>query len=205
MSAHGEPTRFDAVVTGVGGQGVLTLTRILAEAALREGWTVKQGEIHGMSQREGAVRATLRIARGPLFGDQVPRGGAALLVGLEPVEALRNLPFLSPAGRLVTSTAAFVNVPDYPEPRAWEEALSRIPGAVTLDAGALAREAGSARAQNVVVLGAASPFLPLRVTTLRDVVRDAVRPLGDRLVEINARAFEAGRERAAGPAGSARG
>lgn len=191
--------RCDVVLAGVGGQGVLSAAGILAEAALREGLTVRQGEIHGMSQRGGAVRATLRMADSPVPTDLVGRGGAHLVLGLEPVEALRNLDYLSPGGTLVTSTTPFANIPDYPDEEALQAALNEVPGAVLVDGGALAREAGHGRAENVVMLGAACLLLPVSAETLWAVVEDAFRPRGEKLVDTNLRAFEAGRAAARTP------
>ncbi|MGD8320829.1 MAG: indolepyruvate oxidoreductase subunit beta [Gemmatimonadota bacterium] len=184
--------KLDVVLAGVGGQGVLTAAAILAEAGRREGLTVKQGEVHGMSQRGGAVIANLRMADGPVASDLIARGSASMILSLEPVEALRWLEFLASDGVVVTSSSPVKNVPDYPDLEEVLAALARLPRSVVVEADPLARAAGSGHANNVVVLGAASPHLPLAEETLRQCVVDFFTPRGQKLVDVNLRAFEAG-------------
>ncbi|NJD19324.1 MAG: indolepyruvate oxidoreductase subunit beta [Gemmatimonadetes bacterium] len=185
-------TKVDIVLAGVGGQGVLTAAGLLAEAGRRAGFTVKQGEIHGMSQRGGAVTASLRMADGPVASDLIPRGAAGMILSLEPVEALRCLPYLADSGVVVTSSSPVENIPDYPPMESVLEALSRLPRSVVVDADPLAKKAGSGHANNVVMLGAASGFLPFPASLLRDVVAEYFRRRGARLEELNLKAFEAG-------------
>lgn len=192
--------RADVVLAGVGGQGVLTVAAILAEAARREGLEVKQGEIHGMSQRGGAVFAGVRLADGPIASDLIPRGAATLLVGLEPVEALRYVDYLAPEGRLVAAADPMVDIPGYPDLAEVHRMVGSVPGAVLVEAAALAREAGSPRSANVVMVGAASAFLPLRPATVAACIADGFARKGKRVVEVNGRAFEAGRDAVAAAA-----
>jgi indolepyruvate ferredoxin oxidoreductase beta subunit len=190
-------SRADIVLAGVGGQGVLTAAGLLAEAARRSGLTVKQGEIHGMSQRGGAVTANLRMADGPVASDLIARGSATMILSLEPVEALRWLPYLDESGVVVTSSSPVENIPDYPALAEVLAALSRLPRAVVVDADRLAREAGSGHANNVVVLGAASALLPFSADLLREVVGEYFRARSARLEDLNLKAFDAGRAAAA--------
>lgn len=185
--------KADVVLAGVGGQGVLTVAAILAEAARRQGLRVKQGEVHGMSQRGGAVVAGLRISDGPIHSDLVPAGSADLLVGLEPVEALRYLAQLRPGGRLVTAADPLENIPEYPDIEAVRAAVVEVPGAVLVEAAALAKEAGSPRSANVVMAGAASVHLPMDADAVAGCIADFFSPKGDRVVETNLRAFASGR------------
>lgn len=184
--------KLDIVLVGVGGQGVLTAAAILAEAGRRSGLVVKQGEVHGMSQRGGAVTANLRMGDGAVRSDLIARGSAEMILGLEPVESLRWLGFLSPAGVLVTSSSPVRNIPDYPDMAEVLAALARLPRSVVVDADPLAREAGSGHANNVVVLGAASPWLPFPPELLKGCVADLFSPKGEKVVALNMRAFEAG-------------
>lgn len=195
MTAGGR--RLDAVLAGVGGQGVLSLGAVIAGAAAEAGLWVKQGEVHGMSQRGGAVEAHLRIAERPVRSDLIGRGAADLILSLEPVEALRHLPSLKPDGMVVTATEPVRNVPDYPEIETVLEGLRSLPGAVLVDAGRLAREAGSAKAANAVLVGAAAHLLPVPPEALEDEIRRAFDAKGERVVEANLEAFRLGRERAA--------
>lgn len=193
--------RADIVVAGVGGQGVLTAAGILAEAARRAGLQVKQGEIHGMSQRGGAVTANLRMDHKPVASDLIPRGQATMILSLEPVEALRWLPYLAYSGVVVTSSNPVLNIPDYPPVETVLDALARLPHAVVVDADPLARQAGSGHANNVVMLGACAGFLPFPAALLRQVVEDLFGRRSERLRDINLKAFDAGVEAAAVPAG----
>jgi indolepyruvate ferredoxin oxidoreductase, beta subunit len=185
--------KHDVLLAGVGGQGVLSVAAILAEAARRHGLTVRQGEVHGMSQRGGAVQATLRLADGPIAGDLVGRGGADLVLGVEPVEALRYLDYLAPAGRLVTAADPYENVPDYPPLEEVVAAVRAVPGAVLVEAGELARRAGSGRTANVVMVGAASVFLPIPAEVILGCIVEGFAAKGERVVEANRRAFALGR------------
>ena len=193
--------RADIVLAGVGGQGVLTAAGILAEAARRVGLTVKQGEIHGMSQRGGAVTANLRMADGPVASDLIPRGRATMILSLEPLEALRWLPYLSSSGVVVTSSNPVENIPDYPPMAEVLLALARLPHAVVVDADPLARAAGSGHANNAVMLGAAAGFLPFRPSLLRSTVGELFAQRSERLRDVNLKAFDAGQAAAAVPAG----
>jgi len=193
--------RADIVLAGVGGQGVLTAAGILAEAGRRAHLTVKQGELHGMSQRGGAVTANLRMFDGPIASDLIARGSATMILSLEPVEALRWLPYLAYSGVVVTSSNPVENIPDYPPLADVLEALGRLPHAVVVDADPLARQAGSGHANNVVLLGAAAGFLPFPAKLLRACVEELFATRGERLRDVNLRAFDAGQAAAAVPAG----
>jgi indolepyruvate ferredoxin oxidoreductase beta subunit len=183
----------DVVLAGVGGQGVLSVAAVLAEAARRQGLVVRQGEVHGMSQRGGAVQATLRLADRPIEGDLVARGAVDLILGAEPVEALRYLEYLAPGGRLVTAADPYEDVPDYPPIEEVLAAVRAVPGSIVVEAAALAREAGSGRVANVVMVGAASAFLPLPAEVIEACLRDGFAAKGERVVAANLRAFALGR------------
>jgi indolepyruvate ferredoxin oxidoreductase beta subunit len=187
---------FDIVLAGVGGQGVLSVSAVIAAAALESGLQVKQSEVHGMAQRGGAVQAHLRLADRPIASDLVPRGSASLLLGMEPLECFRYLDFLSPEGIVVTATTPVTNIPDYPPLEEVLQALRRLPRAVLVEAERLARQAGSARAVNMVMVGAASPVLPVSPDAIERQIRVRFESKGPKLVDQNIRAFRAGREAA---------
>lgn len=186
--------RLDAVLAGVGGQGVLSIGALIAGAAGDAGLWVKQSEVHGMSQRGGAVEAYLRISDRPIKSDLIARGGADLIVSLEPVEALRHLDFLKPDGTVVSATEPVKNVPDYPELETVLERLRSLPHAVLVDAQRLAREAGNAKAANVVLVGAASPLLPVPPAAIEGWIHQIFDSKGGRTVDVNLKAFRAGCE-----------
>lgn len=186
--------KCDVVLAGVGGQGVVTLSRLLAEAAHREGLCAVQGELHGMSQRGGAVQAHLRLSDAPVESPQVPEGGADLLVGVEPVETLRNLDWLRAGGRVLSAVAPVENVASYPPLERVLAALRALPNALLLDARELAKHAGSTRAENLVLAGAAAALLPISPDGARAALADFTARWSARDREAGALAFEAGLE-----------
>jgi indolepyruvate ferredoxin oxidoreductase beta subunit len=179
----------------VGGQGVLSIASVIARSAAAAGFSVRQSEVHGMAQRGGAVLAHLRLA-GPgeaIHGDLVPRGGADLIISMEILESLRYLPWLSPRGVLVTALDAVDNIPAYPDRAELERALGALPTVSLVPAAALAKEAGQSRSVNMVMVGAASPFLPVPAETLERTVTDLFAARDPKLGELNRRAFTLGR------------
>lgn len=189
--------RYDIVIAGVGGQGVLTVSSLMARAADGGGLHVKQSEIHGMSQRGGSVVAGVRISDAPIRSSLIAAGSANLVLGLEPLEALRSADHLSSDGVLITSIDPVTNIDDYPDLETIRTAILGIEGSILVEAKRLAREAGSIRAANVVMLGAASTSLPLAGSDLHATVGDAFAAKGARVVEANLRAFDVGRSAAA--------
>lgn len=184
----------DLVLAGVGGQGVLSVGALIARSALAEGLAVKQGEVHGMAQRGGAVQAFLRLADRPISSDLVPEATADLVLSMEPLESLRYLRYLAPEGTLVTATEPVRNLPDYPDVDELLERIASLPRSLLVDAGRLAKEAGSTRAVNVVMVGAVLHLLPIAAATVEREVRRAFGHHGERMVEVNLRALAAGRE-----------
>ncbi len=185
------------ILAGVGGQGILSIARAISIAALRRNLNVRQAEVHGMSQRGGAVQSHLRIADRELFSDLVPLGHADLIFAVEPLESLRYVQYLGDEGVLIVSTNAFVNIENYP---AIEQVLDRVaafPRHVLLDADRLAKAAGSVLAANIVTLGAGSLFLPLEPQELEDAVAEMFAAKGEKVVNVNRRAFRLGRNAAA--------
>jgi indolepyruvate ferredoxin oxidoreductase beta subunit len=184
----------DIILAGVGGQGVLSIAAIIAQAAVKEGLAVRQSEVHGMAQRGGAVLAHLRLSDRPIPGDLVPQGGADLIISMEILESLRYVSWLAPEGALVTAAEPLVNIPNYPELTVLEEAVRSFPLYRILEAAALAKEAGLARAVNMVMVGAASPFLPIPSSNLEAAI--AATFAGKDTAEANRQAFRLGREAA---------
>jgi indolepyruvate ferredoxin oxidoreductase, beta subunit len=188
--------KYDIILAGVGGQGVLSVSAIIASSAMKEGLSVKQSEVHGMSQRGGAVLANLRLADGPIASDLIPRGTAAMILSMEPIEGLRYLEYLSANGTVVSSSNPVVNIPDYPPIEDVLGHLKGLPRAVVIDAESLARQAGSARATNMVMVGAASPLLPVPFATIEQFVQSTFATKGAKVVETNLKALHAGRSAA---------
>ena len=120
----GKNMKKDIILSGVGGQGILSIATVIGWAALEENLHLKQAEVHGMSQRGGDVQSNLRLSSEPIFSDLIPKGECDLILSLEPMEALRYLPWLSRAGWIVTNTTPFVNIPNYP---AIEDVMAELP------------------------------------------------------------------------------
>ncbi|KQC11403.1 MAG: indolepyruvate oxidoreductase [Candidatus Cloacimonas sp. SDB] len=184
----------DIILAGVGGQGILSIAAIIGYAAVESGYYLKQAEVHGMSQRGGDVQSHLRISDKEIFSDLIPQGGADLIISVEPMEALRYLPFLSEVGWLITNINTFENIPDYPDKAALLEVIKAFPRNVALDAEQIAKDLGSNRMMNMVVLGAASPFLELNYDELEKGIKFIFGRKGDKVVESNLLAMKAGRE-----------
>lgn len=180
------------IIAGVGGQGILTIASIIDLAAMNLGLNVKQAEVHGMSQRGGAVESHLRISSEEIFSDLIPLGKAGLILSIEPMESLRYLPFLSPAGVIVTATGPYKNIADYPDETALMTAIRSSASHVLVDAGALAAEAGSAKVYNVAMLGAASPYLGIEQSELEKAIGMFFSLKGEEIVNMNLKAFRLG-------------
>lgn len=185
------------ILAGVGGQGILTIARAISTAALRRDLTVKQAEVHGMSQRGGAVQSHLRLADHELHSDLIPLGQADIVLAVEPLETLRYVQYLRTDGVIVASTNAVVNIDNYPSIEQVLERVAAYPRHVLLDADGLARKAGSVRSANIIAFGAASPFLEIDAQELEDGVAEMFSRKGPEVVEVNRRAFRIGRNAAA--------
>jgi indolepyruvate ferredoxin oxidoreductase beta subunit len=180
------------ILAGVGGQGILSIAAVIDWAALHEGLDIRQAEVHGMSQRGGAVQSHLRIADHALFADLIAYGTADLILSVEPLEALRYLPYLSPTGRIVTSLEAFVNMEGYPPMEEIVAQLEATGSPVLVHAADLAREAGNPRASNMVMLGAGAPFTGIDPSRLEAGIEALFAAKGRDVVDSNIRAFRKG-------------
>jgi len=188
--------KSDIILAGVGGQGILSIAAVLGAAALQENLNLKQAETHGMSQRGGAVVSHLRISGKPIASDLIPLGSADLILSVEPMESLRYLPYLSTDGCLVTNTTPFINIPDYPDIEGVLDEIRHLPHFIAVDADHIAKEAGHARTSNMVMLGAASPFIGMEFFALEEGVRSIFHRKGEAVVEMNLKALRAGRQSA---------
>ena len=188
--------KTDIILCGVGGQGILSIATIIGEAAMKENLYIKQAEVHGMSQRGGDVQSNLRLSSEPINSDLIPLGGADVIISMEPMEALRYLPFLNKEGWIITSSTPFVNIPNYPEMETIEGDLAKIKNVIMFDIEKLAKDNGVPRSANVILLGAAQEALGIDYEKLEDAIRRVFGRKGDAVVDANIKALAIGRAEA---------
>ena len=186
--------KCDIILSGVGGQGILSIAATIGLAALSNDLCLKQSEVHGMSQRGGDVQSHLRISDKPVLSDLIPYGKADLIISVEPMESLRYLPWLSEKGWIVTNSNAFINIPDYPSLEDIMKEIRQIKNHIIIDADGIAKASGLARSGNIVILGAASPFIDMPFGSLESAIRKLFARKGDQVVDANLKALIAGRE-----------
>ena len=185
----------DIILSGVGGQGILSIATVIGEAATAAGLFLKQAEVHGMSQRGGDVQSNLRLSSEVIYSDLIPCGSADLIISMEPMEALRYLPYLAADGRVVTSAKPFVNIPNYPSEEALMAELSSLPDVVMLDIEEAARACGNPKGANMVLLGMAAPAIGiLDADALRAAIGRVFARKGQAIVAANRKAFDIGLE-----------
>ncbi len=184
---------YDIILAGVGGQGVLSVAAVISLAAIKEGFTIRQSEVHGMSQRGGAVVAHMRLSRSPIESDLIPKGNADVVLSMEPLESLRYLDYLKPEGSLLTAAEPYANIPDYPDLEEIHNKIRAVESSSIINAKERAKEAGSIRAVNMVLVGALSNKLPIKYESIQESVKDLFGRKGDKVIEINLKALALGR------------
>lgn len=187
--------RKDIILSGVGGQGILTIATIIGEAATAAGLNLKQAEVHGMSQRGGDVQSNLRLSDETIYSDLISLGEADLIISMEPMEALRYLPYLQKEGWVITSSNSFKNIPDYPVEEDIVNELENLPHVVKLGIEDVAKENNMPKCANVILLGMAARFIGiLSPDQLRDSIGRVFASKGEKIVEMNKKAFDIGLE-----------
>ena len=185
----------DIILSGVGGQGILTIATTIGTAALIEGLHLKQAEVHGMSQRGGDVQSHLRLSSNEIASDLIPSGKVDMVISVEPLESLRYVNMLNKkSGWLISSMNPFKNIRNYPQLEEVLNEIWKLPRYVTIDAERVAKDQGSVKAANIVVLGAASPFLDLKYESLEMAIEKMFSRKGKDMVTLNLKALNAGRE-----------
>ena len=190
--------KTDIILSGVGGQGILSIATVIGDAALNEGLHLKQAEVHGMSQRGGDVQSNLRISSDPIHSDLIPLGSANVIISLEPMEALRYMPYLAPDGWVITSSKPFVNIPNYPEQEVLDVALAKVKNLVLFDVAQIAADNGMPRSENMVLLGGAVDAIGLSMDKILDSVKRIFASKGEAVVEQNIKAVMLGYEQKRG-------
>jgi indolepyruvate ferredoxin oxidoreductase beta subunit len=186
--------KTDIILAGVGGQGILSIAAVIGMAAVNNNLYLKQAEVHGMSQRGGDVQSNLRVSDKPIASDLIPHRGADLILSVEPMEALRYLPYLSDNGWVVTNTTPFNNISNYPDEGELKAAINSLPRHIALDADKVVKDLGSPRSSNMVILGASSPFINIASEELEKAIVKVFEQKGTAIVESNLNAFRVGRD-----------
>ncbi len=186
--------KLDIILAGVGGQGILSIATVIGYAAVQSGLSLKQAEVHGMSQRGGDVQSHLRISDKTIYSDLVPKGAADIILSVEPMESLRYLPYLSTDGWLVTNTTPFKNIPNYPEVEKILKEVNKVPQHVAIDADGMAKDLKNSRGMNMVMAGAASLFMEIDFEKLKEGIRYIFGRKGQEVVDLNIATLEAGRK-----------
>ena len=186
--------KIDIILAGVGGQGILSIAATIGYAAVEAGLHLKQAEVHGMSQRGGDVQSHMRLSDQEIASDLIPKGQADLIISVEPMESLRYLPYLKKDGWLITNTKPFINISNYPDEEKLMAEIKALPNHIALDADSVASELGSVKAANMVVLGAAIPFINIVFEKLENAIRTLFGRKGEELVTLNLNALNTGRK-----------
>lgn len=190
--------KTNIILSGVGGQGILTIAAVLDTAALNQDLFIKQSEVHGMSQRGGAVQSHVRISDKEIHSDLIPEGKADLILSVEPMESLRYLPFLKKDGWLVTDSETFINTSNYPEKSDLFDQIKKHPNHVIVDATEIAKKIGNSKVANIVLLGAASALIPLSEDSLIAAIKELFQHKSEKIVKLNLEAFSEGKKVAEG-------
>lgn len=178
----------DIIIAGVGGQGILTIAAIIDTAAMINGLNVKQAEVHGMSQRGGEVQSHLRISDDIIYSDLISKGKADLIIGVEPMESLRYIDYLSSDGIIVTSNEPFKNIPNYPGIENIENSLKNV-RSISFNATLIAQNAGNIRTSNTVILGAAAKYTGISLEIYEKAIIKTFSSKGKKTVDLNLKAF----------------
>lgn len=187
--------KTDIILCGVGGQGILSIATIIGEAAMKEGLYIKQAEVHGMSQRGGDVQSNLRLSSSPIHSDLIGNGQADVIISMEPMEALRYLPYLNKeTGWIITSSVPFVNIPNYPDMEQINSEYANMKNAISIDIEKLAKDNGIPRSANVILLGAALTALGIDREMVENAIRTVFGRKGESVVEANIKALAIGIE-----------
>ena len=185
----------DIILAGVGGQGILTIATIIGDAATAAGLNLKQAEVHGMSQRGGDVQSNLRLSTELIHSDLIKQGAADLIISMEPMEALRYIPYINKEAWVITSSHPFKNIPNYPDEEALMKELENLPHVAALPIEDVAKENNLPKSANVILLGMAARYIDiLSPEQLRESITRVFASKGNKVVEANLKAFDLGLE-----------
>ena len=183
----------DIILAGVGGQGILSIATIIGDAAALAGLSLKQAEVHGMSQRGGDVQSNLRLSTDEIYSDLIKEGEADLIISMEPMEALRYVTYLNKEGWVATSSHPFKNITNYPDEETLMQELNALPHVAALPIEDVAKENNMPKSANVILLGMAARYIEiLTPEQLRNSIARVFASKGEKVVEMNLQAFDLG-------------
>jgi len=186
--------KTNIIIAGVGGQGILTISSIIDLAAMHSGLHIKQAEVHGMSQRGGEVQSHLRISDSIIYSDLIPLGQADVIISVEPLEALRYVPFLKEKGIIISATEPFTNITNYPNIDEVLSELKKFPNAKLIHASQIAQQLGNIKSYNIVLLGVAIPYLGIPQEQIEWGIRTLFATKGNAIIDANIAALHKGLE-----------
>jgi indolepyruvate ferredoxin oxidoreductase beta subunit len=184
--------KSNIILSGVGGQGILTIAAVIDIAALLQNLQIKQSEVHGMSQRGGAVQSHVRISDERIYSDLIPMGKADLILSVEPMELLRYIPYLNKKGWIVTDSSTFENIVDYPDKYDLFKQIKTYNNHIVVNAKQEAKKLGNSKVANMILLGAAASFLPLKEDNLIEAIRVFFKGKSQKIAKTNIEAFKVG-------------
>ena len=188
--------KSNIILSGVGGQGILTIAAVIDIAALNENLHIKQSEVHGMSQRGGAVQSHVRISDQKIHSDLIPMGKADLILSVEPMELLRYIPYLDKNGWIITDSSTFENIMDYPSKYDLFKQIKSYHNHIVINAKHEAKKMGNSKVANMILLGAASSFIPMDDESMIQAIRFYFKGRSTRITDMNIKAFKTGQEMA---------
>ena len=186
--------KYDIILSGVGGQGVLSVAAVISIAAMKDGYTLRQSEVHGMAQRGGAVLAHMRISKSEISSDLIPKGMADVVLSMEPMESLRYVDYLKPEGTLISAAAPYKNIPDYPKLDDIHSRIRSLKSSRIIDARKLAMEAGTMKSVNMVMVGALSTRMNIREASIEAAIKELFSSKGEKIINANLKAVALGRK-----------
>lgn len=183
----------DIVLSGVGGQGILSIATVIGEAATLANINIKQAEVHGMSQRGGAVGSNLRLSDKEIWSDLIPMGKADFIISMEPMESLRYVSYLKKGGWIITSSDKVENISNYPGDEEIKTELEKYGNVLMLPIEKLAQDNNIPKCANMILLGMAAQYIKIvSKGELRESIERVFINKGREIVEMNKHAFNIG-------------
>jgi indolepyruvate ferredoxin oxidoreductase beta subunit len=186
--------KANIILSGVGGQGILTIAAVLDTAAVNQNFYVKQAEVHGMSQRGGAVQSHVRISDKKIYSDLIPQGEVDIILSVEPMESLRYLPYLKTNGWIITDSSRFINIENYPDREELFKQIKAYPNHMIIDATEVAKNIGNSKVANMVLLGAASLLIDIPEEHFLRAIKELFKSKSEKIVSLNIEAFTTGKQ-----------